>query len=77
MSRGPANRIAPIPARPSMSILTMWSGRSCGPTRGRTDRTWRDDLASHARVLRAEYLLHRDGAHVLSGTRLTDPKWSA
>ncbi|QQQ78205.1 TetR/AcrR family transcriptional regulator C-terminal domain-containing protein [Saccharothrix sp. 6-C] len=34
---------------------------------------WRDDLAAYARVLRAEYLLHRDGARTFSGTRLTDP----
>ncbi|WP_434446671.1 TetR/AcrR family transcriptional regulator C-terminal domain-containing protein [Lentzea sp. E54] len=34
---------------------------------------WRDDLASYARVLRAEYLLHRDGARTFSGTRITDP----
>ncbi|WP_053720344.1 TetR/AcrR family transcriptional regulator C-terminal domain-containing protein [Saccharothrix sp. NRRL B-16348] len=34
---------------------------------------WRDDLAAYARVLRSEYLLHRDGARTFSGTRLTDP----
>lgn len=34
---------------------------------------WRDDLAAYARVLRAEYLLHRDGARTFSGTRITDP----
>ncbi|WP_424187732.1 TetR/AcrR family transcriptional regulator C-terminal domain-containing protein [Actinokineospora sp. G85] len=34
---------------------------------------WRDDLAAYARVLRSEYLLHRDGARVFSGTRITDP----
>ncbi|MBW0102540.1 TetR/AcrR family transcriptional regulator C-terminal domain-containing protein [Pseudonocardia sp. KRD291] len=34
---------------------------------------WRDDLAAYARVLRSEYLLHRDGARIFSGTRLTDP----
>ena len=34
---------------------------------------WRDDLAGYARVLRSEYLLHRDGARTFSGTRITDP----
>lgn len=34
---------------------------------------WRDDLAPYARVLRSEYLLHRDGARIFSGTRITDP----
>ncbi|MBP2337282.1 AcrR family transcriptional regulator [Saccharothrix coeruleofusca] len=34
---------------------------------------WREDLAAYARVLRAEYLLHRDGARTFSGTRITDP----
>lgn len=35
---------------------------------------WRDDLAAHARILRAEFLLHRDGARIFSGTRITDPE---
>jgi AcrR family transcriptional regulator len=35
--------------------------------------SWRDDLAAYARVLRSEYLLHRDGARIFSGTRITDP----
>jgi AcrR family transcriptional regulator len=35
--------------------------------------SWRDDLAAYARVLRAEYLLHRDGARIFSGTRISDP----
>ncbi|WP_033344968.1 TetR/AcrR family transcriptional regulator C-terminal domain-containing protein [Catenuloplanes japonicus] len=34
---------------------------------------WRDDLAGFARLLRAEFLLHRDGARTFSGTRITDP----
>jgi TetR/AcrR family transcriptional regulator, tetracycline repressor protein len=34
---------------------------------------WRDDLSAYARVLRSEYLLHRDGARTFSGTRITDP----
>ncbi|WP_033441859.1 TetR/AcrR family transcriptional regulator C-terminal domain-containing protein [Saccharothrix sp. NRRL B-16314] len=34
---------------------------------------WRDDLTAYARVLRSEYLLHRDGARIFSGTRITDP----
>ncbi|WP_434446649.1 TetR/AcrR family transcriptional regulator C-terminal domain-containing protein [Lentzea sp. E54] len=34
---------------------------------------WRDDLAAYARALRAEYLLHRDGARVFSGAQITDP----
>jgi TetR/AcrR family tetracycline transcriptional repressor len=34
---------------------------------------WRADLAAYARVLRSEYLLHRDGARIFSGTRITDP----
>ncbi len=33
----------------------------------------RDDLTACARVLRPEYLLHRDGARIFSGTRMTDP----
>lgn len=35
---------------------------------------WRTDLADYARVLRLEYLAHRDGARTFSGTRLTDPQ---
>ncbi|MFD2421840.1 TetR/AcrR family transcriptional regulator C-terminal domain-containing protein [Amycolatopsis pigmentata] len=34
---------------------------------------WREDLAAYARVLRAEYLRHRDGARVFSGARVSDP----
>jgi TetR/AcrR family tetracycline transcriptional repressor len=34
---------------------------------------WREDLAAYAHVLRSEYLLHRDGARIFSGTRITDP----
>jgi AcrR family transcriptional regulator len=34
---------------------------------------WREGLALFARVVRAEYLKHRDGARTFSGTRLTDP----
>jgi TetR/AcrR family transcriptional regulator, tetracycline repressor protein len=34
---------------------------------------WRDDLAAYARILRSQYLLHRDGARIFSGTRITDP----
>ncbi|MFT4108243.1 TetR/AcrR family transcriptional regulator C-terminal domain-containing protein [Propionicimonas sp.] len=35
--------------------------------------TWSDGLAAYARVLRREYLAHRDGARTFSGTKLTDP----
>lgn len=38
------------------------------------DLTWRETLATYARVLRREYLAHRDGARTFSGTRLTDPE---
>jgi AcrR family transcriptional regulator len=38
-----------------------------------TGAGWRDDLAAYARILRAEYLLHRDGARIFSGTRIADP----
>jgi hypothetical protein len=34
---------------------------------------WREDLSTYARVLRSEYLRHRDGARTFSGTRITDP----
>ena len=34
---------------------------------------WREDLAGYARILRAEFLSHRDGARIFSGTRLSDP----
>ena len=34
---------------------------------------WRDDLRAYARILRSEYLEHRDGARIFSGTRLSDP----
>ncbi len=34
---------------------------------------WRDDLCDYARTLRSEYLKHRDGARIFSGTRLSDP----
>jgi AcrR family transcriptional regulator len=37
------------------------------------DTGWRDGLATYARVLRREYLAHRDGARTFSGTKLTDP----
>jgi AcrR family transcriptional regulator len=35
---------------------------------------WREGLAAYARVLRAEYLRHRDGARIFSGTRYVDPE---
>lgn len=35
---------------------------------------WTDALECYARVLRREYLAHRDGARTFSGTRLTDPE---
>ncbi|MFT3874373.1 MAG: TetR/AcrR family transcriptional regulator C-terminal domain-containing protein [Nocardioides sp.] len=35
---------------------------------------WREGLTTYARVLREEYLAHRDGARTFSGTRLTDPE---
>ncbi|MBP2189123.1 TetR/AcrR family transcriptional regulator C-terminal domain-containing protein [Nocardia goodfellowii] len=35
---------------------------------------WRDDVAAYARVLRSQYLMHRDGARTFSGTRFTDPE---
>lgn len=35
---------------------------------------WRDGLLDYARILRSEYLSHRDGARTFSGTRLTDPE---
>ncbi|MGA6205770.1 TetR/AcrR family transcriptional regulator C-terminal domain-containing protein [Nocardia testacea] len=35
---------------------------------------WRDDIAAYARILRAEYLRHRDGARIFSGTRFSDPE---
>jgi AcrR family transcriptional regulator len=34
---------------------------------------WHEDLTAYARILRSEYLLHRDGARVFSGTRITEP----
>ncbi|WP_280435396.1 TetR/AcrR family transcriptional regulator C-terminal domain-containing protein [Nocardia carnea] len=34
---------------------------------------WRDGIAAYARVLRSEYLRHRDGARIFSGTRVADP----
>lgn len=37
------------------------------------DGDWRDDLTAYARVLRSEYLRHRDGARIFSGTRFSDP----
>ena len=33
---------------------------------------WRSGLATYARVLRREYLRHRDGARTFSGARVTD-----
>jgi AcrR family transcriptional regulator len=35
---------------------------------------WLDDLAGYARILRREYLAHRDGARTFSGTLITDPQ---
>jgi TetR/AcrR family tetracycline transcriptional repressor len=35
--------------------------------------SWSEDLAAYARVLRAEYLRHRDGARTFSGARVSDP----
>lgn len=37
------------------------------------EQGWLDGLATYARVLRHEYLAHRDGARTFSGTKLTDP----
>ena len=37
------------------------------------DGDWRDDLCAYARILRSEFLKHRDGARIFSGTRLSDP----
>ncbi|MEV4291116.1 TetR/AcrR family transcriptional regulator C-terminal domain-containing protein [Nonomuraea bangladeshensis] len=34
---------------------------------------WRANLADYGRILRMEYLRHRDGARIFSGTRLSDP----
>ncbi|MGW5450465.1 TetR/AcrR family transcriptional regulator C-terminal domain-containing protein [Nocardia sp. NPDC003979] len=34
---------------------------------------WRADVSAYARVLRSEYLRHRDGARIFSGTRFADP----
>ncbi|GAB3570771.1 TetR/AcrR family transcriptional regulator C-terminal domain-containing protein [Amycolatopsis endophytica] len=34
---------------------------------------WRDDLLTYGRVLRSQYLRHRDGARIFSGTRFSDP----
>jgi len=34
--------------------------------------SWREGLATYARVLRREYLKHRDGARTFSGARVTD-----
>ncbi|WP_199758023.1 TetR/AcrR family transcriptional regulator C-terminal domain-containing protein [Micromonospora sp. Llam0] len=34
--------------------------------------SWRDDMAAYARVLRAEYLRHREGARIFSGRRVSD-----
>ena len=48
-------------------VTTTWSEIAPGAH-------WRDDLAAYARTLRAEYLLHRDGARSFSGTRITDPE---
>ncbi|MDM8083754.1 TetR/AcrR family transcriptional regulator C-terminal domain-containing protein [Cellulomonas cellasea] len=41
---------------------------------GFAGRDWRESLEGYARILRAEYLAHRDGARTFSGTRLTDPE---
>lgn len=38
------------------------------------DCGWQVGLSNYARVLRGEYLAHRDGARTFSGTRLTDPE---
>ena len=35
--------------------------------------SWRDGIAAYARVMRREYLRHRDGARTFSGARVTDP----
>jgi TetR/AcrR family tetracycline transcriptional repressor len=35
---------------------------------------WREGIAAYARVLRSEYLRHRDGARIFSGTRFSDPQ---
>ena len=35
---------------------------------------WREDLAAYARILRTEFLNHRDGARIFSGTRVADPE---
>lgn len=38
------------------------------------DEDWREDLGAYARILRTEYVAHRDGARIFSGTRITDPE---
>ncbi|WP_245669548.1 TetR/AcrR family transcriptional regulator C-terminal domain-containing protein [Nocardia speluncae] len=35
---------------------------------------WRDDVSAYAHVSRSEYLMHRDGARIFSGTRFADPE---
>lgn len=47
-------------------VTTALSGTAAGAD-------WREDLAIYARILRAEFLDHRDGARIFSGTRLADP----
>lgn len=42
-------------------------------SRSEPGASWREDLVGYAHVLRAEFLLHRDGARIFSGTRLADP----
>ncbi|MFJ6651836.1 TetR/AcrR family transcriptional regulator C-terminal domain-containing protein [Microbacterium sp. NPDC091313] len=37
-----------------------------------SDGSWLHDLAAYGAALRAEYLLHRDGARTFSGTLITD-----
>ena len=49
------------------------SAAGSGPGGGSGSGDWRSGLAGYARILRQEYLAHRDGARTFSGTRITDP----
>lgn len=51
----------PAPRYDALSEITPRAGRP-------------DDIATYARVPRAEYLLHRDGARIFSGDRVSDPE---
>ena len=61
-----------IQRRVQLALATTLNAHN--PTGAAANTGWIDALAAYGRILRSEYLAHRDGARTFSGTRLTDPE---